>query len=365
MEKQSKFWDNYGRFFIALALVLSATSIAMNLLSRRLETEAAPEPTKSSEYWIDKEETNVINVLAAGAVMPGEAAQADHLYTDLGSLVKNYDVSAVSFHALVNSDCQTPFAEALTAQGFKMYGLAYPGALAFGKDGIDQSMAFWDAQSVRTSGTHTSTDTSNMIRMAEFNGISVIYLSYTDSLTGELPENENYLVNVYSDEKTPQFVYEASQMADLVIVSIAWDGEPGALPNERQRTIAESLADAGASIIIGYADHAVQPACWIDDTLVFYSLGDFYSQEKEDEQRIGALGAVTVTETVYGDKSRVELTNPKVDLIVSVPDGTNHYDVKKLDRITDEQIADHAELYKGYCETLQRMDDSIRIGGLN
>ena len=54
-------------------------------------------------------------------------------------------------------------------------------------------------------------------------------------------------------------------MADLVIVSIVWEGEPGALPNERQRAVAEALADAGASIVVGYADHAVQPVCWIDD----------------------------------------------------------------------------------------------------
>ena len=52
MENRSKFWDTYGKFFIALAIVLSATSLVMNLLSRRLETEAEPEPTASGEFWI-------------------------------------------------------------------------------------------------------------------------------------------------------------------------------------------------------------------------------------------------------------------------------------------------------------------------
>ncbi len=365
MENRSKFWDTYGKFFIALAIVLSATSLVMNLLSRRLETEAEPEPTASGEFWIGKEETNVINVLSAGAVMPCSDIQPDHVFASLDSLVKNYDVAAVSMHSLIGSNTTRSFGEELIEQGYGMYGLAYPDALAFGKDGIDKSMAFWDAQRVRTSGTHTSTDTSNLIRMSEYNGISVIYLSYTDVLNGTLPENENYLVNVYNDEKTPLFVNEAANMADLVIVSITWAGEPGALPNERQRTIAEALAGAGASIICGYSEHAVQPACWIDDTLVFYSLGDLYSEEDDVTGRIGALGAVTVTETIYGDKSRVELINPKVDLVVSVPAKEGHSDVKLLKDADDTEVPDHKQLYEGYTQTLQRMDDSIRIGGLN
>ncbi len=364
MNNDFNFWDRYGKFIVALALVLSATSITMNLLSRKLENEAVPEQTADSEFWIDKEETHVINVLAAGAAMPCAAEKTDHIFSNLGSLVQNYDVSAVSVHSLVNTNSSEAFMRALLSQGFKMYGLAYPGALEGGKEGIDRSMEYWNNHSVRTSGTHTSTDTSNMIRMAEYNGVTVIYLSYTDILEEELPENENYLVNVYSDEKTPSFVAEAAQMADLVIVSMVWEGEPGALPNARQRSIAEALADAGASIIVGYSEHAVQPACWIDDTLVFYSLGDFYSEEEDDTSRIGALGAVTVTKTEYGDKSRVELTNPKMDLIASISD-EDHNDVMLLDKVSEEQMKNRAELYKGYCETLQRMDDSIRIGGLN
>lgn len=365
MENRSKFWDTYGRFFIALAVVLSATSLIMNLLSRRLETETEPEPTQSSEFWLDKEQTNVINILAGGAVMPSSDIQAGHVYTGLGSLVKNYDVACVSMHSLVGSDTTRSFAQELIDQGFGFYGLAYPGALAYGKQGIDSSMSFWDVQRVRTSGTHTSTDTSNLIRMSEYNGVSVIYLSYTDLLDGELPENENYLVNVYNDEKTPLFVNEAANMADVVIVSIAWQGEQGALPNERQRSIAEALAGAGASIIVGYSDHAVQPVCWIDDTLVFYSLGDLYSEEEDVTDRIGALGAVTVTETIYGDRSRVELTNPKVDLLVSSDDGNGHSNVKLLRDEDKEVLPERDELYEGYTQTLQRMDDSIRIGGLN
>lgn len=365
-DNRSKFWDTYGRFFIVLAVLLSAVSLIMNLLSRHLESETeGPEPTQNSEFWLDEEQTNVINILAAGAVMPCTDINPEHVFSGLGSLVKNYDVATVSMHSLIGTDITRAFGEELVSQGYGFYGLAYPGVLSHGRQGIDKSMDFWNAQRVRTSGTNTSTDTSHIIRMSEYNGVSVIYLSYTDMLDDELPENQNYLVSVYNDEKTPQFVNEAANMADVVIVSIAWEGEGGELPNERQRSIAEALADAGASIIIGYSGHDVQPVSWIDDTLVFYSLGDLYSEEEETEDRIGALGAVTVTETIYGDKSRVELTNPKVDLVVSSDDGNGHCNVDILRSANEKAVPGKFELYNRYTQTIQRMDDSIRIGGLN
>ncbi|MBO7703990.1 MAG: hypothetical protein J6S26_06075, partial [Solobacterium sp.] len=79
---------------------------------------------------------------------------------------------------------------------------------------------------------------------------------------------------------------------------------------------------------------------------------------------IGALGAVTVTETIYGDKHRIELTNPRMDLVVSVPEEGAGMAVRLLSQASDEEVEDRKELYDGYVQTIQRMDDSIRIGGL-
>ena len=365
MDNLKNFWERFGKYVIALLVIIAWTSITMNLLSKKLEQAVSPTPSAQGEYWLDKEETHVINVLASGALMPCDTENAEHVFSNLGSLVRNYDVSAVSVHSLIGRNSSRVFGEAAIAQGYGMFGLAYPDVLSEGKEGIDDSMAFWDSQNVRTSGTHTSTDTSNILRMGEFNGVSVIYLSYTDVLNTEMPENETYLVNVYNDEKTPQFVAKAAEMADVVIVSIVWKGEAGALPDERQRKIADDLADAGASIVIGYSGHQVQPACWIDDTLVFYSLGDLYSEQDKAEERIGALGAVTITKTVYGDKSRVELTNPKVDLVASLETEEDHNDIKLLSRVTESEMEHHIDYYTAYCVILQKMDDSIRIGGLN
>lgn len=364
MNNESNSWNQYGKFLLALAIVLGITSLAMNLLSHALESQETPQASAESEFWLAEEKTNVINILAAGGIQPCSEATPEGVFSGLGNLVNNYELSAVSFRALVGTNTSSAFANQVQEVGFDLFGLAYPGVHAYGKDAIDSSMAYWNNTNVRTNGTFSSTDEKNILRIAEENGISAVYLSYTDTLDDELPENETYLVNVYDDEKSPLFVNKAAEQADIVIVSIAWEGGQGALPNDRQKEIAQALAGAGASIIIGYADNSVQPACWIDDTLVFYSLGNLYSEDKETTDRIGALGAVTVTETIYGDKHRIELTNPRMDLVVSVPEEGAGMAVRLLSQASDEEVEDRKELYDGYVQTIQRMDDSIRIGGL-
>ena len=123
-----------------------------------------------------------------------------------------------------------------------------------------------------------------------------------------------------------------------------------------------ALADAGASVIIGNAPDAIQPVAWIDDTLIFYSMGSFISDDGDQMNRIGAVGAVTITETISGDSRRIELTNPRVDFVASVP-CDNGYMVKMLNDCA-ENIEGKDDIYSRYSSVIQRMDDSIRIGGL-
>ena len=368
MNDKSAFKENFIWFIAVLAVVIGAVSLIMTLLSRQLESKSESQPTTSSQFWIDQEEISVVNVLAAGAVMPmGMEEDGSTVFADIEKTVRNYEVAALSSHALVGTDLTSAFADRFYSTGFTMCGLAYPEVFSEGRDAVDKAIDYWVDSKLRISGINASTDARNQLRITEVSGITAAYLSFTDGLTDPLPENEKYLVNLYEDEKTPAFVSKAAELADIVVVSICWDGADGELPTERQKQIANDLADAGASVIIGYSENAVQPVAWIDDTLVFYSLGNLVSQDDSVRERIGALGSVTITKTVRGSQKRVELTNPKVDLIVSVPSSEeeNGSGWKTVFLRTAGSLAeDSRALYDSYTETLHRMDDSIRIGGL-
>jgi len=360
--KNKEFWDETGKVLLWIALVVGGLSLFMNISTMTMEKNAAapaaPTPT---------EQTSVIKILAAGSADYGTVATStsdyDAIFAGIKPVVANYELAAYSQKSLIGTDTKEEFGTALTGLGFDMIGLANPSCLKSGKAGIDSSLAYWSAQDVSVSGTNASTDDQNRIIVKTVQDISYVYLSFTDQLSTDLPEAENYLVNVYDEERSPEIVAKAAQQADIVIVSIAWDGTDKEGPNDRQSTIAHELADAGASVIIGNAGDAIQPVEWIDDTLVFYSLGDLVSDQAGASTHLGAMGALTVTKTTYQDKKKIELIQPCVDLTVTVNESPN-FRVYMLNDASDAAVPNKSSVYSEYSAVLQKLDDSIRIGGL-
>lgn len=362
--KNKEFWDYTGKLLLLVALVIGFVSLSMNIISLYFEKK---NPYQPNVYQAPVEENQVINVLGAGDVVYGNKAIEEQSYQrtleNLYSMVSNYDMSVYNQVSMLGNDVPIAFGESMEGLGIKAVSLANPDSLKYGKEGIDTSLAFFENSKLYTAGTYGSTDQKNLLRHFEVNGISIIMLSYTDYLNNPLPEHEQYLVNVYDDVRTPEVVAEAASLVDFVIVSISWQGEDGALPNDRQKEIAKALADAGASMIVGHAENAIQPVNWIDDTLIFYSLGNFVSDNPELEDRIGVVGGVTVTKSTLYDKKKIELTNPRVDLVYSMPSG-GRFIAKPLSWFNETELPEKEELYQKYKQLLQSMDDSIRVGGI-
>jgi poly-gamma-glutamate synthesis protein (capsule biosynthesis protein) len=358
--KNKEFWDGAGKIVAIMALVIAMISLTMTISSRMLEKNVQHEAQPSGS---SQEQTDVINILAAGMAEDTGTIKTDTAFSGISSMVSNYDLAAWSQKSLIGTEAPTSFADAVQGLGFNMAGLANAGALAQGPDGITTAMDYWQSSQIQYAGTNTSTDEQNQIRTVTKNNITAVFLSFTDQLDGTLPDSEKYLVNVYDDTRSPEIVAKADEAADVVIVDMYWSGQDGQQPTERQKQIARALADAGASIIIGNAPDAIQPVAWIDDTLIFYSMGNLITDRTEDSARLGLVGAVTVTKTVQGNKQKIELFNPRVDLCASVKSGDS-YAVKMFDAVTADDLKDRDTLYSSYSAVLLSMDDSIRIGGM-
>ncbi len=67
----------------------------------------------------------------------------------------------------------------------------------------------------------------------------------------------------------------AKNISDIQIVYIHWGDEYREFQSKQQRELAKIFAEAGADIIIGHHPHVVQGIEKINNTLVFYSLGNF------------------------------------------------------------------------------------------
>lgn len=72
-----------------------------------------------------------------------------------------------------------------------------------------------------------------------------------------------------------------------LVAHIHWGDEYEPYPNSSQRSLATLLANEGVSLIIGHHPHVIEPAEIINDTVVFYSLGNFVFDQDTIETQTG------------------------------------------------------------------------------
>ena len=111
---------------------------------------------------------------------------------------------------------------------------------------------------------------------------------------------------------------EAQVHADYVVAYVHWGEEYTTDITPAQRTLATHLASAGFDVIIGHHPHVVQPVTFIDDTLVFYSLGNtVFDQYFSDEVQDGILTGLAIHDGdlgvhVYPISSRTSRHQPRL-----------------------------------------------------
>ncbi len=76
----------------------------------------------------------------------------------------------------------------------------------------------------------------------------------------------------------------ARQQAQVVVVAMHWGNEYQAGADERQRSLAQQFADAGADVIWGHHPHVLQKMEWLESVdgrqvLVVYSLGNLLADQ--------------------------------------------------------------------------------------
>ena len=70
-------------------------------------------------------------------------------------------------------------------------------------------------------------------------------------------------------------VRAANASSDVVAVYLHWGAENQRCPTAEQRKLAQSLADAGADVVVGTHAHVLLGAGMLNDTYVSYGLGNF------------------------------------------------------------------------------------------
>ncbi len=184
--------------------------------------------------------------------------------------------------------------EAIVEAGFDAVTCATNHALDLGAEGAAFTETFFTSHGVRCLGLRTgeaAEQTEEPDRAYELiarGGARFALFDYTYGLNGDAqPGQTNRRVCVLDDEeRIRRQLEQAGAETDAVIVFVHWGSEYASEPDEYQNKWARVFLESGVDVVVGAHPHVLQPCRLLQDdsgheTLVYYSLGNYISAQRE------------------------------------------------------------------------------------
>ena len=378
-----------------LLLILLPTSITVTYKLLTKEEEIINEEPK-------------IKVYEASLVMVGDALIHNAVYKDANRLadykgydfkphlelikdeVSKYDIAyynqetilggsslGVSTYPSFNSPQEV--GDAFIDAGFNLVSLATNHTLDKGEKAVISSREYWNKQeNVHAVGSYTNNEEKQTIetKILEANNITYAMLNYTYGTNGiPVPRNKEYLVNLWDDtynyekykEQVKSDIEAIRDKVDILIVAMHWGREYTHTPTETEVKTAAFLAEQNVDIIIGTHPHVIQPVEYIDDTLVFYSLGNFISAQYQNSGTctnykcmVGLMSSLTIKKTIEEENTTIEINNIKNDLIYTYYNNFKDFKVVPFSnpKIKD-YLSNYEDIYNKYSGIIKSEDPRI------
>lgn len=301
----------------------------------------------------------------------------DKQLTYIKDLLENYDLAYYNQESILGGKelglstyprFNSPYevGDAYVKAGFNLISLANNHTLDRGEKAVLNSLNYWKTKNdIMTAGSYSSVEDRTRSHVATKNNITYAFLSYTTLTNGlRVPEGKDYLVNVYSDEKAKADIEALPDNVDIIIVAIHWGIEYSHTPSEQQRTIANYLSNLGVDIIAGTHPHVIQPVEHINNTVVFYSLGNFISSQKGIDRLIGLFGSLDITKTVEKEQITVNIDNIRGDLLYTYFRNYRNYTVIPFCNLDYSNLSNKDALKTKFEAYINKNDPTVTVGSL-
>lgn len=315
-----------------------------------------------------------------------------NMLTYTKELLKDYDIKYYNQETVFDDDStyggyprfNTPsdFGASMIEAGFNVVSLATNHSMDMGADSAKKSASWWEKQeNVLTNGMASSEENRTNYQIMEANGITYTMLSYTYGTNGlgtSALQKEPYIVNLYSEELVKQDIEAVRDKVDVLIVAMHWGNEYNQGVTDTQREQAKFLAENGVDIVLGTHSHCIEPWEKIGDTVVFYSFGNFISNQMGAEQalvrKVGVIGmfaTLNITKVVdtENDTTTITIDNIGADLNYTYRyynSSISKYDylVIPFSKMEEKYLSNYKSVYEEFSQVLTKFDDTINIAPL-
>lgn len=329
-----------------------------------------------------KEESNEISMVMVGDCLIhrfvyNDAANGDGTYsfdkmfTEVSDLIKDHDLAFYNQESIIGGkslglsayprfNSPEEIGDSMVNLGFNLVSLANNHTMDKGEQGVINSVNYWKTKpGVYYSGQALSNeDRESNIKVLEKNGIKYAFFAYTTVTNGLLPPTgKEYLTNIYSKEKVQNDINKVKNKVDLIIVSMHWGEEYTTNLSSNQKQVAKELSEMGVNLVIGNHAHSLQPVEMIEDTLVFYALGNFISAQDTADKQTGAV----VTLNIKKEKDKITFSNIKANLIYTYFKGSHNFKVYPYAKLDNSLLNNYETYYNKYKSVLNRYTDIIEV----
>ena len=227
--------------------------------------------------------------------------------------------------------------------GFDLILSASNHTVDMGQAGVSNTLNYWRSAHPEISviGMYDNADDYNSIYVYEKDGLRIAVLNYTYGLNGlPLPDDNPYAAKLLDDSIVADEIARANEMADVVVVCPHWGTEYSQQSDSSQRAWAQRMSDLGADVIFGGHPHVLEPVEVIsgesgNQTLVFWSVGNYVSCMQGTEKATGGMAEVTLVK----DASGVRIESWRLIPVVTHMAEGSAFTVYKLSDYTAEAAA--------------------------
>lgn len=294
------------------------------------------------------------------------------MFTEVSDLIKDHDLAyynqesniggkSLGLSAYPRFNSPEEIGDDMLNLGFNLISLANNHTMDKGEKGVINSVNYWKTkQGVYYTGEALSwEDRESNIKVLEKNGIKYAFFSYTTVTNGLLPPTgKEYLTNIYSKEKAQNDINKVKDKADFIIVAMHWGEEYTTNPSANQKQVASDLSKMGVNLIIGNHAHSLQPVEMINDTLVFYALGNFIAAQDTVDKQTGAIVSLNVKKD---DNGKITFNNVKADLIYTYFKNATNFKVYPYTKLNNSLLNGYEKYYDKYKAVLTRYSNVVEV----
>lgn len=365
------------KLIIAGTILLAAAVLLAVVLLQGIKETSAPEvpaeviPEKVSVN-IKAVGDNLIHSPIYKSCRTEDGFNFDGLYENITPYIADADIAAINQETVFVESVAalsgypafgTPpeVGESVLGAGFNLITHATNHTYDKGYDALMYTMGFWSGKGARVLGINGSEEKQQRIDIWEKDGLKIAMLNFTYGLNGfRLPEDKKYLVNIIDrGELNAQLLKKAEENADITVVFVHFGTEYTHRPTATQKEDIEFLCQSGADVIIGTHPHVIQPVTEHisengNKAVVFYSLGNFVSNQSGKEKILGAMADVTITK----ENGVTYVEDYKAYPTVTHASG-GKYSAYMLCDYTDELAAKHTRCPNLTVEKLQTLFEEV------